>query len=183
LRGSAIAVGARRIVLVGAAVQLRKLSNGDDGAIWWSDDGRRWLRADLTGTRLTGPGDQELRVVEPAGDGFAAAGSNSQRAAVWWSADGRAWHAADPLPGGNGAGATITSVAITASRRWAAGVVGGAPRLWSSPDGRRWAVEPLPIGTPKSGAQFVTLAAGKGDLLVAAQFPDRSQLALVPLAS
>jgi hypothetical protein len=182
LRGSAVAVGGRRVVLVGAALHLRRLADGDDGAIWWSDDGRQWMRADLAGARLTGPGDQELRVVAPAGDGFMASGASSQTAAIWWSPDGRVWHAAHPLSSGKGTGATITSLTIFADRRWAAGVVGGAPRLWSSPDGSRWTAERLPIGTPPSGAQAVTLAATDGVLLAAVQLREGTSAAVAHLA-
>src|SRR5262249_12416600 len=35
LRAGAVAVGPGRVVVVGAAFQLHRLADGDDGAIWW----------------------------------------------------------------------------------------------------------------------------------------------------
>jgi hypothetical protein len=59
--GDAVTVGPNRVVLAGAAFSLRHPSDRDDRAIWWSDEGISWARADTAGADLGGPGDQELR--------------------------------------------------------------------------------------------------------------------------
>jgi hypothetical protein len=183
LRGSAVAVGPRRVVVVGAAFQLHRLAEGDDAAIWWSDDGRQWTRANLTGTGLIGPGNQELTVVAAAGNGFLAGGSDSaQKTALMASSpDGTRWHRV-ALPESAGRDARVTALAATARRQWAAGVVDGSPRLWSSPDGSRWAVEPLPSSTPRTGVQAITIGVGNGRVVVVAQYADgpRTSVALLP---
>ena len=185
LEGRAVAVGARRVVLVGTAVDLLRLADRDDGAMWWSDDGTTWTRADLTGAQMGGAGDQELRAVASSGisGGFVAGGSDGPAAVVWSSIDGRTWRRADPLPHGQGTGARVTAVVAGGSgTEWAAGVVAGSPRLWSSSDpaGRRWSDRPLPTADLATGpAQSVTLAAGSGLLLVVVQGSQGSAAAIV----
>jgi hypothetical protein len=182
LRGQAVAVGPERVVLAGASLDLHRLDDGDDGAIWWSDDGTRWVRADLAGAGMGGPGYQELRVVSPAGAGFTVGGANGARAAIWSSVDGKRWQSAHPLPGGSGRGATVTALAAGPQRQqWAGGVVDGVPRLWRSTDGRNWATVALPAGVRAAGsAQAVTLAYGAGQLLVVVQGSNGSVAALTP---
>lgn len=177
LRGSAVAAGPRRIVVVGAAVHLHRLADGDDGAIWWSGDGSHWVRADLRGSGLTGPGGQELQAVTAAADGgFIAGGSDSGAAAVWASPDGSTWKRV-MLPGAAGRPGRVTALAATPGRAWAAGIVNGTPRLWSSPDRQAWTGEPLPGREPArhSPAQSVTLAAGDGVAVVVVQSRDGPQ--------
>jgi hypothetical protein len=178
LRGSAVAVGPDRVVVVGAALHLRRLSDGDDGAIWWSDDGSHWTRDDLAGAGLTGPGAQELMAVAPIpsgvsanASGFLAGGSDSGRAALWLSPDGRTWRRV-ALPDAAGRSGRVTALAGTPGRAWAAGIIGGAPRLWSSRDGRRWTREPLPETAPGAQALSITLGAGDGEVVVVVQGPD-----------
>jgi hypothetical protein len=103
---------------------------------------------------------------------FAVGGADGGRAAIWTSPDGQAWHAAARLPGGQGAGATVTALAATPEgRQWAGGVVDGAARVWSSAGGRDWAAVGLPgrALAPAGRAQVVALAAGLGRLLVVVQ--------------
>ncbi|HEX3542821.1 MAG TPA: hypothetical protein VHT75_20500, partial [Acidimicrobiales bacterium] len=174
LRGTAIADGPHRVVLVGASIDLRRLADRDDGAVWWSDDGTSWHRADLAGAAMTGPGAQELRAVDAVDDrgGFTAGGSDGDRAAVWTSPDGRSWHAANQLPQGRGPGATVSALASSPTgRQWAAGTVAGTPRLWTSADGRTWAAVAMPaMARAALGAvQGVTLAAGARQLLMVVQ--------------
>ncbi|HSS11693.1 MAG TPA: hypothetical protein VLL25_17535, partial [Acidimicrobiales bacterium] len=171
LRGSAVAVGPHHVVVVGAALHLHRLADGDEGAIWWSDDGRTWHRANPNGARLTGPGNQELSVVAAAGDGFVAGGSDSGAAALWWSPDGASWHWG-ALPAAAGPHARVTAVTSAAGRQWAAGVVNGVPRVWSSTDGNHWTLEPLPAGTPPTGVQSITMGAGDGELVMVVQGPE-----------
>jgi len=208
LAGRAVAVGPNRVVMIGAAFHLSRLGDGDDGAVWWSDDGRRWTRAATSPAHLGGPGDQELRAVAPTADGFVAGGSDAassrggssrgdssggaggsggsaaaeQTAAIWWSGDGISWHRAAGLPAAEGRQATVTALASGGGRRWAAGVVGGAPRLWSSRDGQTWNAEPLPPSVPETGVQSVTMAAGAGLLMIILQMPDRSLESVIPVA-
>ena len=208
LAGRAVAVGPHRVVVIGAAFHLSRLGDGDDGAIWWSDDGRRWTRAATSPAHLGGPGDQELRVAAATADGFVAGGSDAgssgaggavgagdaggaggaggsaasvQAAAIWWSGDGLSWHRVARLPAAQGRQATVTALASAGGRRWAAGVVGGAPRLWSSPDGQTWNAEPLPPSVPATGVQTVTMAAGAGLLMIILQMPDRSLESVIPV--
>lgn len=186
LRGTAIADGPDRAVLVGAAIDLRRLADRDDGAVWWSDDGSSWHRADLAGSGMIGPGAQELRAVDAVDDrgAFTAGGSNGDRAAVWTSPDGRSWHAARRLPDGRGAGATVTALASAPTgRRWAAGVVAGAPRLWTSADGTTWAAVALPAmaGATLGAVQGVTITTGAGQLLMVVQGTAGSLAAVTPL--
>ena len=177
LRGSAVAAGPRRIVVVGAAVHLHHLNDGDDGAIWWSHDGSHWIRADLSGSGLTGPGGQELQAVAAAADGgFIAGGSDSGAAAAWASPDGSTWKRV-MLPDAAGRPGRLTALAATPGRVWAAGIVAGTPRVWSSADREVWTREPLRAGAPAlhSPAQSVTLAAGDGVVVVVVQSPDGPQ--------
>ncbi|MDQ1427449.1 MAG: hypothetical protein QOK39_925, partial [Acidimicrobiaceae bacterium] len=179
LRGNAAAVGSRRAVLVGTAFNLIHLRDGDDGAIWWSDDAASWVRADVAGAAMAGPGDQELRVAaatDNSGDsgdagGFLVGGSSGGSATIWTSDDGRQWRRADPLPGGTGPGATVTAVAgAPAHRTWAAGVVGGQPKLWRSLDGRHWDAVTLPGAALSSvGPAQLALVAAPGPVLVVVQ--------------
>jgi hypothetical protein len=179
LRGNAAAVGSRRAVLVGTAFNLNHLRDGDDGAIWWSDDAASWVRADVAGAAMAGPGDQELRVAaatDNSGDsgdagGFLVGGSSGGSATIWTSDDGRQWRRADPLPGGTGPGATVTAVAdAPAHRTWAAGVVGGQPKLWRSLDGRHWDAVTLPGAALSSvGPAQLALVAAPGPVLVVVQ--------------
>jgi hypothetical protein len=192
LRGNAAAVGARRAVLVGTAFNLHHLGDGDDGAIWWSDDTVSWVRADLAGAGMAGPGDQELRVAavvdgSPDSGAFLVGGSSGGAATIWTSDDGRQWRRADPLPGGTGRGATVTAVAVgpvagaapggagdragaPTRRRWAAGVVDGRPKLWSSFDGRVWDAVTLPeAALSGAGPAQLALVAAPGPVLVVVQ--------------
>jgi hypothetical protein len=180
LAGRAVAVGPHRAVLVGTAIDLRHLENRDDGAAWWSDDGASWVRADLRGAGMGGPGDQELRAVAaidggPRSGGFLAGGSDGTSAVVWSSPDGRQWQRSLPLPGGRGRAATVTALAGSgAAGLWAAGVVDGTPRLWRSADGSQWKRLSLPAppvaGVVASGpAQSVSMGAANGQLVVVVQ--------------
>jgi hypothetical protein len=172
--GRAVAVGSQRVVVVGSTVSLRNLADGDDGAVWWSDDGSSWSRAGLTGASMGGPGQQELRTVAALrGTGFVAGGSTEGSAgtvaALWSSPDGQQWRPAGALPAGRGPGATVTALAQGAGYQWAAGVVGGTARLWSSSDGRRWTLRPLPASTWVGAARSVVLGDAGGRLLVVVQ--------------
>ncbi len=199
LRGNAAAVGSRRAVLVGTAFNLNHLRDGDDGAIWWSDDATSWVRADVAGAGMAGPGDQELRVAAATDNtggtgGFLVGGSSGGSATIWTSGDGRQWRRADPLPGGTGPGATVTAVApaavgarrgagagAPAERTWAAGVVGGQPRLWSSFDGRHWDAVTLPAAALSSvGPAQLALVAAPGPILVVVQGARGSVAVLAP---
>jgi hypothetical protein len=184
VRGSAIAVGPRRIVVVGAAVHLHRLADGDDGAIWWSDDGSHWSRADLSGSGLTGPGAQELQAVAAAGDGFIAGGSDSGAAAMWDSPDGSTWQRV-VLPGATDRPGRVTALAATPGRAWATGIVDGIPRLWSSPDRQHWTREPLPgrATAPHAPPQSVTFVAGDGVVVVVVQSHDGPQAWVASLPS
>lgn len=175
LRGDAVTVGPNRVVLAGAAFSVRQPSNRDDGAIWWSDDGISWTRADTAGADLGGAGDQELRTAAAIGHGFLVAGSTAAAASIWSSPDGRQWRRALPLPGGTagtkGPVATVTALATGDSgQEWAGGIVNGSARLWASGDGHRWVAVPLPRTLAEAGpAQVVTLATSADQLLVAVQ--------------
>jgi hypothetical protein len=182
LRGRAVAVGARRVTVVGAAINLHRPADRDDGAVWWSDDGTTWTRAGVAAAHMGGAGDQELMTVVALADGgFSAGGSDGNEAAVWSSPDGAVWRRADPLPSARGTGATVTALAQgPKGGQWAAGVVDGTPRLWRSSDGRQWSARRLPKALLAAGpAQSVVLASGSGQVLLVVRGTKGSTAAVV----
>jgi hypothetical protein len=173
-----VAVGERAAVIVGDRVPLTSAGTVD-GVAWTSADGRRWARAPETGLPA-GPGMQRLGRVAALGDGFAAVGLEGDgervRPAAWTSADGAVWRAAaDPVlaersgpPASTGIDRLVTAGGTAGGCLLATGRVGGAPRLWSSADGVRWAPAPLPPGLtgPVDGP---VLVAGGPDATVLAE--------------
>jgi hypothetical protein len=81
------------------------------------------------------------------------------------------------LPDAAGRPARVTALAATPGRAWAAGIVNGTPRLWSSPDRQVWTGEPLsgPEQARHAQAQSVTLAAGDGLVVIVVQSRDGPQ--------
>jgi hypothetical protein len=95
-----VAVGRAGIVVVGTTLPLTHvLPRAEDGAVWWSRDGRQWERVQ-TGATFSGDGTQQPTVVTWTGTSFVAVGAAMEEVggrlhpAAWVSPDGRSWRRA-----------------------------------------------------------------------------------------
>lgn len=150
----AVAVGPQGAVAVGTIT-----TSGDvDGMAWFSPDGQNWRTVPLGGPAgFTGRAEQVVNSVTATAGGFVAVGADDggeRRVAVaWTSADGVTWQREPPSADMADLTTADSTRGITAARVSGAGpvvAVGGSARvrLWSSPDGRRWAREEAPAGGP-----------------------------------
>lgn len=179
-----VALGPPGVVVVGTRLPLTDvLPNVEDGAVWWSGDGRRWERVHAD-EAFGGPGTQQPTVVAWSGSAFVAVGATADdvgrrmRPAAWVSADGRSWRRA-PVDAFGGdteaADARLTSLVSAGGCLIAGGLVGTAPRLWTSTDGLAWT--PMQPPANELDAHGKVLAAGdRGELLVVLSEPTRSRV-------
>jgi hypothetical protein len=138
----------------------------EEKAIWTSDDGHRWTRAEIVGD-LAVPGAVIVRVVGLP-TGWVAVGADGPRASIWTSEDGRTWHGIDRDEAGLGRG-VVSDVAATGDRLIAIGTLDDAAAthdgaVWSSSDGRAWsriaAGEPSFTGPDETELSRITSFAG-----------------------
>jgi hypothetical protein len=149
------------------AVGSTRVDNEQDGAVWYSADGRSWEQVDSPG--LAGPGRQELSSVVDVGTGLVAGGyadgdGGMGVAVSWTSPDARTWtgSAGNPLPlqEGRSEGAndmTIRSLTVDGAGILAAGGSEWRPHVWRSTDGgQTWALQPNPVhgGLFEDGVQI-----------------------------
>jgi hypothetical protein len=187
-----VALGRPGILVLGTSVPLADpLPRVEDGAVWLSSDGRRWERVEA-GAAFAGPGTQQPTAVTWTGASFVAVGASSSRPggrltpAAWVSPDGRSWRAAPAgafaLPdGGPDGDARLTSVAAANGCLVAGGLIGTAPRLWTSADGLAWTPLAPPPGTSALDVHGKVVIAARADqLLVAFSQPNGSRLWLRP---
>lgn len=104
-------------------------------AIWFSDDGLHWKRADVE----DGETGNNIHDVTVGGPGFVAVGDDNTSAIVWTSTDGKCWD-------------RVVDPEFSPGRMWHVGATdvglvafgdsfdGGRPRgaIWTSNDGRNW---------------------------------------------
>lgn len=178
-----VAIGPSGVVVVGTSLPLTDvLPDVEDGAVWWSGDGRRWERVHA-GAVFGGPGTQQPTVVTWSGSAFVAVGSAADevggrlRPAAWVSPDGRSWRRApvDAFGGGSEADARLTSLVSADGCMIAGGLVGTSPRLWTSTDGLAWTpMQPPALELDAHGK--VLAAADQGELLVVLSEPTSSRV-------
>ena len=149
------------------AVGSTRVDNEQDGAVWYSADGKSWEQVGSPG--LAGPGRQELSSVVDIGTGLVAGGyadgdGGMGVAVSWVSPDARTWtgSAGNPLPlqEGRSEGAndmTIRSLTVDDAGILAAGGSEWRPHVWRSTDGgQTWALQPNPVhgGLFEDGVQI-----------------------------
>lgn len=138
------------------AVGSRTGENDQDGAAWYSADGRTWEA--LETPTLGGPGRQALRTVAHDGDvvvagGFMVDGNGQGQPVVWRSQNGRDW--GDPSAPlslydddrSNAADLSVRSLSVDKGGITAVGGSDWRPHLWRSTDaGVSWSALPNPVG-------------------------------------
>ncbi|MFI0410748.1 hypothetical protein [Actinomadura sp. 3N508] len=166
-----VAGGASGWLAVGydqAAPRRPLVVTSKDGATWEAADSATVFAGDRTGIPIT--------YAAAAGNaGYVIVGTQGFSGATWTSKDLKNWVAgagADPktLRGAKGTARWMFDVAALPSGYAAVGGVqdakGNQPSVWSSPDGRRWAVQQLPLpGGVTAG--HLTHVAARGNTLVA----------------
>ncbi|MGH9113396.1 MAG: sialidase family protein, partial [Acidimicrobiales bacterium] len=172
----------RRVSAAGSgfvAVGSVDVDNDQDGAVWYSPDGRSWSRVEAP--TLGGAGRQELQSVTWTGKvvvagGYRTNGNGQGQPFVWRSADGKVWGKPSPaLPlydDSRSAAADygVTSLSFGAGGITAAGGNDWRPHLWSSADeGKSWKLLPSPV--------YDTLFADGVSLVDSAAY-DRTRVAL-----
>jgi len=121
-----IAVGpGGRLVIVGG--------DGDDAAVWVSDDGYAWDR--VRSEAFVGPDQQMMFGVVAGGPGFVATGGDPQGTGVWLSPDGYEWSRVEDE---GLLSADIFDVAVGDSGLVAIGVDSAGGAAWLSDDGSEW---------------------------------------------
>ncbi len=117
--------------------------------LWFSADGEEWASVDGgPGGPLDTTGEETVRAVAPAGEGFVAVGSrlvdNEQDGMAWYSADGETWEQLD-TPTLSGPGRQELSTVTAFDGGLVAGGMSdldgngqGEPVVWTSTDGRTW---------------------------------------------
>ena len=144
-----------------------------DAAIWWSADGRTWMKGAL---RRSAAGGAYVSEIFVGADGMVAVGSASggKEGAAWTSSDGRAWTpiaaSYTGLPSPAPSEPTLPSYTIVdnGTHMLAIGTTSGlVATWWTSTDGTTW--QPL---TP-SGATD-TSPAEQGDIAYASRWFDRA---------
>ncbi|XRQ10862.1 hypothetical protein ACN3XK_08190 [Actinomadura welshii] len=142
-----------------------------------SKDGATWQTADSAAPFGTGKKQNLATNATASGSGgYVVVGSEGPSAAAWFSADLKDWERGsggdpDALKGEKDAGRWMLDVADGGSGFTAVGGVsdakGDRPAVWSSSDGRQWALKTLPL---PSGVRegHLTHVAAKGGTLVAA---------------
>jgi len=173
------------------AVGSRRVDNDQDGAVWYSADGRSWEQLDTPG--LSGPGRQEVTSVVDTGSGLVAGGFTDDGtggpaiAVTWTSADGRAWagSAGGPLPlqtdtRSSGVDMTVRSLSVDSAGILAAGGNQWRPHVWRSVDGgQNWALAPNPVhGEVFQDGVQIEDAAASGSVQAVAIGPEPSVLYL-----
>jgi hypothetical protein len=117
--------------------------------LWFSADGSDWTSVDGgPGGPLDTTGEETVRAVTPAGDGFVAVGSrlvdNEQDGMAWYSADGESWEQLDtPTLSGPGRQEVVSVTAfdgglVAGGMSDLNGDGRGEPVVWRSADGRTW---------------------------------------------
>jgi hypothetical protein len=182
----AVAAGPSGIVVVGTTLPVTHLlPRVEDGAAWWSGDGRTWERVRAEAA-FGGDGTQQPTAVTWTGSAFVAVGvaagevGGRLRPAAWVSPDGRSWRRApaDAFAGADGdADARLTTLAVADGCVVAGGLVGTTPHLWTSGDGVAWA----PLASPSAAGQAdprakVLAGTGGGELLMVVSEPRRSRM-------
>jgi hypothetical protein len=136
------------------AVGSRTNENDQDGAVWFSADGKSWEEVEVPS--MTGEGRQALLTVANAGGvvvagGYKAGPGDQGQPVVWRSQDGRNWGGASaPLPIGSDnrtatANLTVRSITVDSEGLLAAGGADWRPQVWRSTDeGTTWALLPNP---------------------------------------
>jgi hypothetical protein len=145
-----------RLVIVGG--------DGEDAAVWVSDDGYSWSRTAVGG--LTAPGHQMMLAVAATGDGFIAVGDGGDDSAgVWVSTDGLEWNRVedeDLLPSDDGP-PRLNDVIVGGP-----GLVALGAQAMVSADGVDW--QPLAVdsfaGEPANCAMSATAHPDTGRLTV-----------------
>ncbi len=137
---------------------------GTYAAAWTSADGRDWQRV----AGFPAPELSSARAVATGPHAVVAVGTVRATGAGWWSTDGRAWQAAQLAPPEGVAATELDAVAALGDGFVAGGsqvrIDGSASAaLWSSPDGRAWAAEPIAPGA--AGAGIHALASGPSGLV------------------
>lgn len=158
-----VADGPSGVVLTGTtAVPTRSDPTREVGALWYSAAGARWVRLpppSRTGRTLAG-------TVAAVGSGWLAGGSTGQQPQLW-SIDAHLHVSATTLPAPTGA--TVDSLAVTATAALAGGVTpGGHPVLWMAPRHGdrvgRWRLLTAP--PTRSAWSAARLAATSGHILL-----------------
>jgi hypothetical protein len=170
------------------AVGSRTVDNDQDGAAWYSADGRTWEALDAP--TLGGPGRQGLLTVADAGDvvvagGFVADESDQGKPVVWRSRGGQDWGGASaPLAlydddRTNAADLSVQSLAVGEGGITAAGGSDWRPHLWRSTDaGVSWRALTNPVsgGLFKDGVALASAATREGVTVAVGHEPTAMRL-------
>ncbi len=147
-----------------------------------SPDGTTWKAADADRAFKPSGGAQLLTSATAAGPGgHVIVGADGVSSATWYSADLRSWHRGTgsdhgDLDGRPGAERWMNDVTAGPFGYVAAGglndpTAGNAPRgrpaVWSSPDGKVWRLQQLPLPSGTTEATFAHVAAVNGRLMAA----------------
>ena len=147
-------------------------SIGEQAAVWRSPDSRTWTRFPNAGALTLSGKEVSLALSNvahgPAGYvalaelGIAAnAHETIGQSLVLWSPDGHDWHR---VPAGSIESSDLHDVVVVHGRYVISGTLHTTPMLWTSLDGREWAMETALENGPST---FIALAAGtKGALLM-----------------
>jgi hypothetical protein len=149
------------------------------GAVWLSD-GVVWRRvaADSPALEVTASRpSSDLLDVQPLGTGLVAVGTvrtaaGDQDGAVWTSTDGETWSLVEDAGFGGPADQRLLGVATGEFGAVAVGCTGcgtpeAAPVVWTSKDGRSWALVPEDEMPPADGPEELTSVTVAGTLVVA----------------
>ncbi|MFD0901013.1 hypothetical protein [Actinomadura sediminis] len=142
-----------------------------------SQDGATWQAADSAAAfRPDGDGVPATSGVAAGSAGYVVVGTHGFSASAWFSTDLKNWEKgagadANALKGASDAFKWMLDVAAPASGFVAVGghrdAQGNHPAVWSSADGKQWALKSLPVPSGVSEAHLTHVAA-QGDTLVAA---------------
>ncbi|TDC81670.1 sialidase family protein [Actinomadura sp. 7K507] len=141
-----------------------------------SKDGSAWQTADSAAAFGTDKENLATNAAASGSAGYVVVGSEGPSAAAWFSTDLRKWERGssddeDALKGSEDAGRWMLDVTGGDPGFTAVGGVsdseGDRPAVWSSQDGRKWALKELPL-PGGAGEGHLTHVAAKGGTLVAA---------------
>jgi hypothetical protein len=143
--------------------------------IMTSADGRAWRPA-AGAQGLAAPGTT-LAQAAAGPTGYVVVGSaygpgGTPAAAAWHSAGLAAWTRAAVAAGTSQAGTAGQMLTVTADRSGfvAAGAVGGAPAVWTSPAGSSWRPTTLPLPAGAASAVLTSVAAAGGRVVAVGSF-------------
>ncbi len=154
----------------------------DDAVAWTSPTGLRWTRVSGSPTAFGGPGAELAQLATSWGQGWAAAGTDTQDGktsiVVWSSADGVEWHRTPLSSLGTDPDvlSEVTSLSEYGGRLYLGARLGSRYVAASSEDGLHWTTIALPtLGSDDRHARLLLLPS-TGALTVAATTDEGTRL-------